>query len=64
MPDALIEWRILCPYCGEPVETVVDVSAGEQRYIEDCPVCCRPMELAITIGSDGSPSLSAARDDD
>lgn len=31
-----------CPYCGEDVEAVLDLSAGDQRYIEDCPVCCRP----------------------
>lgn len=31
-----------CPYCGELVEAVLDLSAGDQQYIEDCPVCCRP----------------------
>lgn len=37
-----------CPYCGEESVTGVDVSAGmAQRYIEDCQVCCRPMELFI-----------------
>ncbi len=32
-----------CPYCGEPIELVVDASVDEQEYIEDCQVCCRPM---------------------
>ncbi|HCH77677.1 MAG TPA: CPXCG motif-containing cysteine-rich protein, partial [Pseudomonas sp.] len=32
-----------CPYCGEPVEAVLDLSAGDQQYIEDCAVCCRPI---------------------
>ena len=36
---------IRCPYCGEPLALWVDRSAGEQRYIEDCAVCCRPIEL-------------------
>jgi transcription elongation factor Elf1 len=39
-----------CPYCGEESVTSVDLSAGLlQRYIEDCQVCCRPMELFITF---------------
>jgi len=31
------------PYCGEPAEAVLDLSGGDQSYIEDCPVCCRPI---------------------
>lgn len=34
---------IHCPYCGEPVEVLLDLSAGDQQYIEDCQVCCRPI---------------------
>ncbi len=37
----------ICPYCGEPVEAVLDLSAGDQSYIEDCPVCCRPIEFEL-----------------
>ena len=44
---------IQCPYCGESYETVVDVSAGSQQYIEDCAVCCRPIEIALNVGNDG-----------
>jgi Cysteine-rich CPXCG len=44
---------IHCPYCGESYETTVDLSAGPQRYIEDCAVCCRPIEIALRVGEDG-----------
>jgi len=44
---------IQCPYCGESYETVVDPSAGSQRYIEDCAVCCRPIEVTLHVGDDG-----------
>jgi hypothetical protein len=44
---------IHCPYCGEAFETQVDTSAGTQRYVEDCAVCCRPIEIAIEVGDDG-----------
>lgn len=39
--------RYQCPCCGETVEAVLDLSAGEQAYIEDCPVCCRPLEFHL-----------------
>ncbi|HEY2395205.1 MAG TPA: CPXCG motif-containing cysteine-rich protein [Rudaea sp.] len=44
---------IQCPYCGESYETVVDLSAGSQRYVEDCTVCCRPIEVTLQVGDDG-----------
>ncbi|WP_263147610.1 CPXCG motif-containing cysteine-rich protein [Pseudomonas sp. RIT-PI-AD] len=40
-----------CPYCGEPVETLLDLSAGDQQYIEDCQVCCRP--IVFDLRTDG-----------
>ena len=44
---------IHCPYCGESYETVVDLSAGSQNYIEDCAICCKPIEIALRVGGDG-----------
>ena len=32
--------NLACPYCGEPIEIVVDPSVGRQDDIEDCQVCC------------------------
>lgn len=53
-----------CPYCGERVELMIDADAGLQNYIEDCPVCCRPMEIAIAFGAGGELLASVARDSD
>ncbi len=36
---------VRCPHCGERFETVVDLSEGSFSYIEDCQVCCQPIEL-------------------
>ncbi len=44
---------ITCPYCGEPIELVVDDSAGDASYVEDCPVCCRPMQVEGEANGDG-----------
>jgi len=46
MPEAI---SATCPYCGEPIELVVDASAGSSRYIEDCQVCCRPMQVDVEV---------------
>jgi hypothetical protein len=37
-----------CLSCGEPFTLSVDTSGGrDQAYVEDCPVCCRPMEVHV-----------------
>lgn len=46
---------VQCPYCGESFETAVDWSAGSFLYIEDCQVCCQPIELAGDVDADGAP---------
>ena len=54
-----------CPYCGERFETTADTSGGDQDYIEDCPVCCRPIEVHLVTGADEELlSLTTRRDDD
>lgn len=51
----LEEALISCPYCGEAITLLVDCSVGDQRYIEDCFVCCQPID--ITIETDGAGTL-------
>lgn len=61
----LLEERTLhCPYCGEPVTVLLDASVPEQEYVEDCAVCCRPIELWVQVGADGTPVVRARRDED
>jgi hypothetical protein len=48
----LEEAAIRCPYCGEAISLVVDASAGSQRYVEDCPVCCRPIAIELAVDGD------------
>jgi len=36
-----------CPHCGERISVVLDLSAGPQRYIEDCEVCCNPITISF-----------------
>ncbi|RMF66370.1 MAG: CPXCG motif-containing cysteine-rich protein [Alphaproteobacteria bacterium] len=43
-----------CPHCGSAITLTVDTTAGEARYVEDCPVCCQPIEVHLTIHASGS----------
>ena len=45
--DILIEAEIQCPHCGEIYRTMIDSSQGRHATIEDCPVCCRPIQLDV-----------------
>ena len=44
---------VQCPYCGEPFETGADSSAGPCIYVEDCQVCCQPIEMELLTDEDG-----------
>ena len=45
-----------CPYCGEPIELLVDCSVRKQNYIEDCQVCCKPITVRVICDDEGFPS--------
>lgn len=52
------EASYFCGSCGEEIVVPIDLAAGsEQTYVEDCPVCCRPMVIHIEIDDDGEASL-------
>jgi len=55
---------VQCPYCGEMIEILVDCSAGNQKYIEDCEVCCRPITLNISIDEEQQPIVDVSREDE
>lgn len=55
---------IHCPYCGEAVDFEADASDAGQRLIQDCSVCCRPIEAVVAAGEGGEPALSVRTQDD
>ncbi|MBT8428559.1 MAG: CPXCG motif-containing cysteine-rich protein [Gammaproteobacteria bacterium] len=55
--------QVQCPYCGELIEIQSDRSAGNQACIEDCSVCCRPIEVRLRQRGD-EWVLEVERDDD
>ncbi len=60
----LDEIEIRCPYCDALFAIEAEPALAAQRFIEDCPVCCAPIEFQLDAMSDGSWRLTARRDDD
>ena len=56
--------HIDCPYCGEPLEITVDMSVSQQDYIEDCQVCCKPIQFRIRVSADGQPRIDVRSEDE
>jgi uncharacterized protein YbaR (Trm112 family) len=41
--------EVACPYCGETITLLLDLSVEAQSYIEDCSVCCQPMNVSYRV---------------
>jgi hypothetical protein len=63
MSEVLKLISVVCPYCGESIELLGDVSNGEQAYIEDCSICCRPIECRTRVVG-VEMAIEVSRDDD
>lgn len=42
----MLEHYFQCPYCWEEISMLLDPSVS-QTYIEDCEVCCNPIEIHV-----------------
>lgn len=40
---------VTCPHCWETISIRIDLSAGGQSYVQDCEVCCNPLEIAFRV---------------
>ena len=45
----MIEHFFTCPYCWETVSMLLDPDMSEEAYVEDCQVCCNPMEITFIM---------------
>ncbi len=53
-----------CPYCGEHIQLLVDCSIPQQEYIEDCQVCCRPIQVVALVDGEGIAAVSVRAEND
>ncbi|RPD98875.1 CPXCG motif-containing cysteine-rich protein [Aureibaculum marinum] len=45
----MLEYFFQCPYCWEEISMLLDTSILNTTYIEDCEVCCSPIELNVSF---------------
>jgi hypothetical protein len=56
-----VEHQFMCPYCGEEISMILDFSVPSQVYVEDCEVCCNPIEISYEVEGDMLASFNAKR---
>tara|TARA_Y100000768_G_C23457710_1_gene442259 strand:- start:5 stop:187 length:183 start_codon:yes stop_codon:yes gene_type:complete len=45
----MLEYSFSCPHCWQDQLKMVDPSIENQIFIEDCEICCNPLEFNIVI---------------
>jgi len=60
--DRMEEQSVQCPFCGQSFEISIDTSLATQRFVTDCEICCRPMEIRAECESGEIISLSVSGD--
>jgi hypothetical protein len=48
-----------CPYCWETISMLLDASQNTQEYIEDCEVCCHPIQITAKFVNSNMVSFNA-----
>ena len=48
-----------CPHCWEEISMLIDVSIMNQTYIEDCEVCCNPIQISVVTDGQTVEYLNA-----
>lgn len=43
------EYFFTCLYCFEKISILIDTSLEFQDFIEDCEVCCNPMNIKVVV---------------
>jgi hypothetical protein len=46
--------ELQCPYCGEVYGSQIDLTDATRVYIEDCQVCCKPIEVTLDVHESGA----------
>ena len=55
----MIEYYFDCPHCWENQLKMIDSTIEKQLFIEDCEVCCNPIEFNLNIINNHIVSFSA-----
>ncbi|WP_229683271.1 CPXCG motif-containing cysteine-rich protein [Echinicola rosea] len=55
-----IEHHFTCPHCLASISMILDLSVSPQQYIEDCEVCCQPIEVHFETEGENLTNFSAS----
>ena len=64
MDHELKTMTITCPNCGEYIEILVNAEDEGDTYIEDCEVCCSPINITVIVDEDEELRVEVHSDDD
>jgi len=54
-----VEHTFICPNCGEEISMILDLSVRAQSYVEDCEVCCNPIQISYRTKAGALDSFEA-----
>ena len=54
----MLEHYFDCPHCWENQLKMIDPSINTQNFIEDCEVCCNPLEFDLVVQANTLQSFS------
>ena len=55
----LFEQHLQCPYCGQAITILLDTGIeGFSQIVDDCEVCCRPIEIDYYVEDNEVSSFS------
>jgi hypothetical protein len=54
-----MEFFFSCPYCWERVSMVLGTSVRGQTFVEDCEVCCHPIQVHYAVENDAVSDFEA-----
>ena len=59
----MLEEYFDCPYCWQNQLKMIDPSIEKQNFIEDCEVCCNPIDFKISVENNEVVSFSSEQID-
>ena len=57
----MLEHFFTCPYCWEKISMLLDPDMSGESYVEDCQVCCNPIEVVFNIADGKIVSFEALK---
>ena len=56
---------LLCPYCGEETELdIEDMEEDHQIFVQDCQICCRPLQIEVMFDREFGRNITLRREDE